>query len=353
MAFTNETTYGTPGTISATAGLRLFFDSFADESDKRPLDFQEISGLSIDRSEFIEDAILIGGSLTYSMRYSGIHAVLAGFAMGDLTTTGTTPNFTHTATLADNLQALTLILQSPKMVAGAVTYVDDNFVGMKVARSTWSHRVGQPMKHRIDFIGSYLDHDTSAVIMPTTAGNGAGSSPTESHIMWHHRSGAIQIDIEPIGTPITINVTSYEITIDNGLERRFIIQSGRKSAEPARNDFRTVTARFEIDQDEGWEEFINAYGLLNSTASKDFTIKVVYDVPTGGQTLTLTLNNCRVIRVPRAIPGPGLLSQTVEMRAHFNSGAVPNNPIEFVLDNNTGGPTTPATYGAVVVPATP
>lgn len=352
LAFEVESTYGTPETVGVSAGLRIFYDSFSADARKEPTDVEEISGISIDRSDFTEGAVIVGGTLNYRMRYYGGHAVLNGLALGDLDTSsaGGGAYYIHAATLADDLEAVTVFHQIPVMVLGVSTQRDNHFVGMKAARSTWSHRSGEILQHSIEFIGSYVDYLPASG--PWTFPSTGGRTPTENFILWSHEmsSSPFTIKVEGASSTIQINVHSWEVTLDNGLARLFRIQNGRKSAEPPRDAFREVTARLEIEQDDAWEEFMYAYGNESTDASSDFDLEWTYQDPSASNhRLTFQLANCRTLDVPRGISGSRSVRQTVELRAHYQAGTPPllNNPIAVTMLNTTAGPAagSPSQYG--------
>jgi hypothetical protein len=335
-------TYGTPMTFDSGEGLRVYYDSFSADARKEPEDVEEISGVSIDRSEFVEGAIIVGGTLSYRVRYYGGHVVLMALAMGDVVQGGSSPTYSFQIDLADDLRAATVLHQVPVIISGATAQRDNIFAGMKVARSVWSQRSGESMRHSLDFIGSYVDYDTSPETVPGPLESGSGGRyPTENYVHWSHEDQTTYFQIKRDGqSAVQLLVHSWELVLDNALARQFRIQNGRKGAEPPRDGFREVTLRMEVEQDDGWQEAMDAYGYLNTQETEPFSI--IWKMLNSGSTdfYEFQISNCRTLDVPRGISSPRSVRQTIEARAHYTAGGSNYiaNPLRIYAGLLTSGP---------------
>lgn len=347
LGFFPETSYGAGATLSSTTGYRMYYDTLTDETRKNPLDLQEISGLSVDYQNWEEGEVASGFSLTHSMRYSGIHAAILACAMGDIVTTGGSSTWSHQVDLHDSLVrttptyrgSVTFLHQIP--VTDNSTFVDNTYTGMVPRRMVLSHRAGDVMKCRTDWIGQGLTYDESAFTdWPSTAKT---RIPSEPFITWSHKGSsatAFKVHTDLSSEDVALDVRSWEVTLDNGIEPNYLIQYGRTAGAPSRENFRSVTARLEIEQNAGYQQFINNCYKASATAAQSrFAIVLSYvDPDTAAQLFTLTLANCNLYQVPRTISGPGRIYQTVEMRAHYETGGYPfANPMRITVGSTVEG----------------
>jgi hypothetical protein len=345
--------YGSEASLTTVTGYRLYYDSFVDNTEKRPLDFQEISGVSVDYGSFFEGEIQAGFTLEYSMRFSPVHMILSALSMGDLAfSTGTAAPFTFFADLHDNLDSATFWHQVP--VTNNTSFEEFTFYGTKVARSVWSHRAGEPMKHRIEATCSHHDHNVTEITSVPPVG--VGRTPDENLVNWFCRTTA-QFTIDRLGTvaPVNLNVRSWELTLDNKIGPYYLIQDSRKSAEPSREDFREITFRMEIEQDAAWSELVQVYGPLISSNPLFTGVALTYDDPASTNDLSFSIGNVIFNNVPKAITSPGRLLQTVSGRAHRITGGVPQDSplrmtwnVPFKKPADAGTPT--VDYGQVITP---
>ena len=139
--------------------------------------------------------------------------------------------------------------------------------------------------------------------------------------------------------PVELNCTDWELTLDNALVRRFIIQNGRVTAQPARDGKRTVTLRMTIDKDAGWREFQTAMGASSTTDTTDCDVRLRYeDNADSGLKWEALVANCRVTSAPAIVADDGFLTETVEMRAHYQSGGQ-NQDDALTIDFDNGDAT--------------
>ena len=336
LFFKPEGSWGADPTMSnASSTYRMFFDSFTPNNDRTPVDFKEIQGgaAAVDHTEFVEGGIEVGGTLVYTMRYAGMHALMNGVCLGELTTGASA----HSATLADDLPSIAIGWQPANEIGGATVDELHTFLGMMVQSVTWSHTAGEPLKCSINFIGKEHSFVTQASALATNS----MATPAEDIVQWHDKeidSGSdtgIEVEVEG-SAPVELNCTDWEITLDNAIERRFIIQNGRKTAQPARNGKRTITARVTIDKDEAWREFQTAMGATSTTDTTDLDIRFRYeDGADSDLKWESIVANARTITVPSLVADDGFLTETIEVRAHQQTGGQNlNDPMDMLINND-------------------
>ena len=319
LFFKPETDWGDGASMTnASSTYRMYFDSFTPQNDRTPTDFKEIQGgaAAVDHTEFVEGGIEVGASVVYTQRYAGMHALLNGLCLGAL---DMTPSTSHNATLADDLPYIAVGWNPPTLWGGATALDDHRFTGMMVQSCTWSHRAGEPLKHTINFIGKDHSYDVSPL------STGSMAVPAEDIVQWHDKeidSGSdTGIEVEVQGSaPVEINCTDWELTLDNALVRRFIIQNGRVTAQPARDGKRTVTLRMTIDKDNAWRSFQDAMGASSTSDTTDLDVRLRYeDNADSDLRWEALVANCRVTSAPATVADDGFLTASVEMRAHYQS----------------------------------
>jgi len=347
-AFNTETTYGTAAVIDADDGLLLYFEPpFNDNTAKTPQKSAEIQGTSArDHTGFDEGGKYEPGfTLTYPMRYYGGHFVMCGYALGDGVTSGAGP-YVHASVLADAPESFTTIVQVPVIIGGSSAQRDNNFKGCQIMRSIWSHKEGDYLKHTIEVAAAGVDYD----VTPATLPSGAGEVPLENLISWSHKDATIGIRVKrDAGSNVSLNCVSWEIVLDEGLVRSYYLQTGKLAGKPIPgDDERTVTVKLEIDQDDAWQEIMQAFGYLSSDLTTDISVEIKYADPAAAtHTLFFEVGNCRPFNVPRGIQKKGGIRQTVELRAHFQTSGYPmNDPLRITMQNSTQGTVTVPTYGA-------
>jgi len=355
LAWHEETTWGESAAtlrakFAAAEGYRLYFDSCVPDLRKDPVDIPEISGVeSIDHSEFVEGQIGCSLTVSFRLRYSGLHAALLAYALGTLTTTGAGP-YNHRGDLADDLPSLGFMWGPPD----TVNTVFDNWIfsGMKCARMTIAHTAGEPILVTQEWIGKTWDFDDDSSQTWPDPVTTATLGPHEPYVQWHDVDAGTLLWDADSAAQVTMNCRSWEIQVENNISPRFLLQDGRYGAEPARDTKREITARVTLEKNLAWEQLAEAFGITGATTSDPGDLMLDYDGPGTNEAAFFRLNNCRVTSIPPVVSGEGPLEEEVSFRAHVDASAAADlkYPIWFDIDNDEQGPagSNPATWQLTV-----
>ena len=272
LYFVEETTSGTfgPWGLSSSGepyGLRLFFDSFDHQMRKSGgrLGIQSSypDGLYIHRRE----GNLVRGTLRFRKRYSGVHAVIDGWCMGDLSTNGAT-HF-HTSITEDKFPSFSMIHHVP--MTDASTLREWRLTGVHVSRVRWRHAAGQSMIQEIDLVGMLREYSTSLTSnLPGTTNGYAPDLPDEMQVSWSHASTFI---INP--DAIQPNIRAWQWEIINDPVVVYGIGDEHRCQVPKRG-LRVLKGWMEVEQDEEWQHFVDHYGYTNATAQDTLSATWTY-----------------------------------------------------------------------------
>jgi len=226
-------------------------------------------------------------------------------ALGAGATTGSGP-YTHAITTgtAATVPAFTL-----EFLRGTGTA--EVFEGMKCSSLTLSQSAGDIMRVRTSWIGQ------------TSGGRTSGGTPSytaSAAPILHSQAGSLSWNSLTFA-----KISSFDVTIDNSLERRQYLGSAQ-TTEPDFSGFRSITCNLGLH----WDVDSFHSGLIagtSSTASLLFT-------GSGNNRFTTTLYNAVVFECADPITTAGVVTQNVTLRARDGSG---NNGIGFQLINDVAG----------------
>jgi hypothetical protein len=331
-----------PGTslgLSATEGLLLYFDQFSHSRPANTVVVPEITGtLSFFKRSLVFGPVTVTARLTFPMRHSGVHGVLAGWGLGSLTTTTNT----HVAKTADAQEAATLTYVWPE--GDSSTFNKTIIEGCRVSRIRFSCSVGQPVMCEMDITGS--DHTTSATapvavppdddgFSPGLEANGTTACPM---MMWHKHSTMTIGD----GQGLASMVTDWEMEVSNPLAQSAYIGNSLAQGVPFRSDQAVCKARVTIDQDSVYfSDVLTAFGLgLGGTQVNGALVFRPYEDAT--HDTVFTLSNTYVVD-PGGSTSGGYepQRQTFELEGTYVPGSTNDSPeplrINFITASN--GPT--------------
>jgi len=347
LTWLKEATEGTFIPPSATTGLRVFFQPpFGANRKQDPQRFAaEVTGTaSAHRRDLPLGVLAIDGSFRFPCRYSGVHAVMAGWALGDLVTTGADP-YTHTAKTADAFVAASMALHIP--ISAANPFSQASIAGCKPTRATWSQRVGEVMFCDIDYVGVSNVYSTTEGTIPPDDGK---FSPGEPMVNWDRISGTIEFKRLGIAL-VSLNVVSYSISIENPVDQHALIGSSKLLSVPVRSDKTIITGQMEVEYDANYEDTVNAFGLTVAEATEDVRIKMTYaDAIDPVINWIWELSNLRLTASPVGISTAGSLTQTFSFEGYHKLAGVDINPEPILLKiiNHSEGPQVGTTYGSLV-----
>lgn len=354
---TESGTYPTAASFSTTAGLRMYFDRFRVEAPKSTQQGYEFGAsdsagvLHPDQEDFAEGDVAVGCRLDWTMRYSGVHAVLLGLALGDLTTgsDGGLADFYHRATLTSGQDTATFVHQLAK--TDTSTFVEQQVVGCKAESLVLEQEVGRPMRASMRFIGAHANFSTS--VSSSLPPNSGAYIPGESRIHWHqlYTVGASSFVLTMEGrTGVVLRCRRWKIALQNGIGRLYTHNGDTRTQEPVRVAPRSVVGEFEIEQNDEWREAMQAHGYLYNTATTDTDISII--MTSGyGEAMRIQLNNCRLVNVGR--DSEAFFSKYQRFQAVARQqigGASLDSPLRITMYTNYSG-TAPGYYGNMVTPS--
>jgi len=212
---------------------------------------------------------------------------------------------------------------------------------------TIAHRVNEPIQVTQEWIGKAWDFDddnTAATVWPDPVTNPL-LGPHEDYVQWHDLdSGGTLIQLNPDSGPATatLNTLAWEITIDNNVSPRFIIQAGREGSQPQRDTKRDVTVRLTIEKDDGWQACANIFGATSNAAVIPADISFDYTGAATNEDAFFRVNNCRVTSIPPGVADEGPLEMDIELRGHATGAGTADDDTVFWFDvaNDEEGPAT-------------
>jgi hypothetical protein len=211
-----------------------------------------------------------GGNITMPLHFDGNGLMIAaaiGFEAGVTpTTTGASDPYTHDYSPNFNLPSISLDFQRGTGLNNSC----ETFTGLKVASMTMSCEAGGELIASYDLLGK----------TGSTRGTNIVSDFKLGDSILHHEFGSIALSGS--FTPSSLTVRSFELTIDNKLERRNVLGS-KLTAEPAISDVREVTMSVTCDMEDNqvYTDFLagnsgTAVLVATSTANAnhDLTIRL-------------------------------------------------------------------------------
>ena len=305
VGMVKETTWGTA--VARTDWMELVSESMR-RTVARPFRPHLVGGSSFVQRDVYDAGDDYGGDMEFEAVYNAIcfgHAIYAAF--GSVTTTGPAgTEYAHTATLGTTLPSFTI----ETLKGNGTAEVGE---GMKCSRFVLSMAPRDVMRVRTSWIGE------------TSGGRASQGTPT------YTSSPRPVLHSQAPSTGVTWNgtnyakITSFELTLDNRLERRNYLGSAL-TTEPDFGGFRDVTLRLGLhwDGDTLWS------GLTAGTSS-DFTFNIA---GSGDDDLEITGYNAIVEDVSDPISGPGVVTQNVTLRCRADSS---DQGLKIILKNDVAG----------------
>jgi hypothetical protein len=256
-----ETTYGTG--VSGTVSNRIVSASLAKTQERARKTYLSHSSAAFQSGHF-DGFTIVGGTIDLPLLYDGSGMLLYA-ALGAQATTDNspaTPQYQHDYTASADLPSLTVYLQrgTGKM---------EEFLGCMVNSLTISGAAGEEVMMSVDLVAQNASSRTSAI----TASYGTGTQ------VFHYQNTTNYLTFNAANYPMK----SFELTIDNKLERRQVLGS-KLTLEPAIADVRevTISATFEMLDDNLYNAFLagttsDLVITFDSTAANIvFTLKNAY-----------------------------------------------------------------------------
>lgn len=229
-----ESTYGVG--VSVTVSNRIVSASLAEAQERSRKTYLSQSAAAFSTGHF-DNFLVVGGSVDLPLLYEGSGMILKA-ALGAAASTGAGP-YLHTYTAATDLPSLSVIQQRG-------TGSSEKFLGCMISTLTISGAAGEEIMMSVEFIAQDADARTSAV----------SSSFGTGRQVFHYEAGSLSFGGN------TYKVKSFELTVDNKLERRQVL--GQKTTlEPVISDVREAMLNLTLEMEDN-----NLYtAQLNDTTS--------------------------------------------------------------------------------------
>jgi hypothetical protein len=193
-----------------------------------------------------------GGTIDIPIQYDASGMLIEG-ALGTSATVAAAPYHVHTYSPAFALPAYTIQFQRGSNLNNSM----EQFTGVMVSSMAVSVAAGEEMTCSFDLIGKDSGTRTTNISSSFSAGDS----------VLHFEAGAIAL----AGTlaPSTFELRSFELTLDNKLERKNILGS-KMTAQPVISDVREVTMAITADMDDN-DIYVSQLDGKSGTVSIKFT----------------------------------------------------------------------------------
>ena len=238
-----------------------------------------------------------GGTIDVPIQYNG-SGMLFMAALGTLATTGSGPTYTHTYTPAFALPALTVQFQRGSNLNNSM----EQFMGAMVSSMSISCAAGEEMTASFDLIAKNSN---------TRAANITGSFPAGDSVL-HFEAG--NLALAGTLTPSTLEIRSFEMTLDNKLERKNILGS-KVTGKPVISDVREITMSITADVD---DNDVLADQLAGN--SGDVTITFT-STANAAHNIKFTLDNAVIEDYSDSVTAFGRVERTFTIRGLASSSA--------------------------------
>ena len=341
LYFRKEAVPGTFAVFSAVAGLKLYQEEFQPRPTKTPIRYQENKGgVIFDNPDFTPGPQGVTGTLRFALRYSGVHAVMLGHALGQMGTTGPSgspPQYTHAAdggpgtpSLPGRYNSLSFLHQRPINDAGT-TFKQTELIGAKIGRMRLTQSVGQPfIICEMDIVAQEARYNTTATspaaLPPDT---GTGFAPHESLVQASHVVGASgnnfsfqsRLGTTP-GTEVFPRLEEWTLELNNFPEQLGVISNINRQSNPARGQVREVTGSWVVEQDASTDQIEAAFGLAASDPSAEIAMAWSFENPAQIQEdMVIQVSSAYITQPERGTTGTGPQRRRYNFTAH---GAGPN-----------------------------
>ena len=281
-----EASYGSTGSYKTNA-VRIIDVSMQTTQQRDRSNHLSSSDGAIAQSTF-DQFKESGGSISVPLYYEGSTLFLKAL-IGTITTTGGGPNYTHQLkSNTTDLDSFTLALQR-----GSDPNGQEVFTGCKINSGTISITAGEEASLTLDIISQDSATRTTA-LTPTY-------NTTQKRVQHYETS----VDLTFNG--VTYKVRSFEMTIENSLERRNVLGS-KVTLSPDTSDFRSVSVSVELDAENN-----NLYNAMLAGTESSLVIK--FDETGSSNYMEFSLNNSIITDYSDPISTVGRLSQSVTFTA--------------------------------------
>lgn len=302
-----ESTYGTLSGGSFTA-MRLVSCSLQKTVERARKTHLNQGSAGFVRSTF--DAFNVtGGNITGPLHYAGNGDILKG-ALGSVTTSGSGP-YTHSFTVAANLPSYSVKFFRGQAQSGNPSR--ENFLGCVVNTLTISCAAGEEAQ----FSAEIIAQDATARATDATA----ASFPATALSVLHHQSSDVTWNSS------TYTARSFEIVIDNKIERRNLLGS-QLTSEPNTSDVREVrmTVTMDLDDNQIYNDQITTPTAIDGNVVLTMT-------GTGNNQMVFTIYNAVVEEYADAVTTFGRIERTVTFLGTIDTSGNEAIKIEMINDN--------------------
>ena len=302
-----ESTYGSLASGSFT-DMRLVSCSLQKTVERARKTHLNQGSAGFVRSTF--DAFNVtGGNITGPLHYAGNGAILKA-ALGSVASAGSSPT-THTFSVAANLPSLSVKFFRGQAQSGNPSR--ENFLGCVVNTLTISCAAGEEAQFSAEIIGQ----DATARASDATA----GSFPASARSVLHHQSSDLTWN------SATYKVRSFEIVVDNKIERRNNLGS-QLTSEPNTSDVREVrmTVTTDLEDNQIYNDQITTPTAIDGDVVLTMT-------GTGNDQMVFTIYNAVVEEYSDAVTTFGRIERTVTFLGTIDSSGNEAIKIQMINDN--------------------
>lgn len=233
-----------------------------------------------------------GGTVDIPIQYNG-SGMFFYAAMGTLATTGSGPTYTHSYTPAFAMPALTIQFQRGSNLSNSM----EQFTGAMVSSMSISCAAGEEMTASFDLIAK--DSAARGALSPSASSFPAGDS------VLHFEAG--NLVMSGTLTPSTLEIRSFEMTLDNKLERKNILGS-KLTGKPVISDVREITMSVTADVDDN-----DVYN--DQLAGNSGDVQIVFtSTANSAHNITFTLDNAVIEDYSDAVTAFGRVERTFTIR---------------------------------------
>ena len=293
VRFSVETTYGI-ALLTNPVDLRIISSSLVTTQDR-----ERKTNLSVPSSGMLAGTFdgfrNTNGTVDIPIQYNG-SGMMFYLALGTVSTAAVAAYFVHTFTPDFALPSATVLFQR----GTNLTSSNEQFTGVKVSTMNLSCAAGEEMTGSFDLIG----YDGGVRSTDETS-----SFPSGDEAL-HFESGNLLL----AGTlaPSSLEIRSFELTLDNKLERKNILGS-KLTAEPVISDVREVTMSITCDMD---DNSVYTSQLAGSSGAVSLTFTSTADA---NHFISITLSNAIIEDYSDAVSSFGRIERSFTVRGLASS----------------------------------
>lgn len=306
-----ESTYGTLASGSYT-DMRLISCSL-----QKTIERSRKTHLNQGTAGFVKSTFdafnITGGNITGPLHYAGNGAILLG-ALGQVASSPGPAPYTHTFSVLANLPSLSVKFHRGAAQSGNKSRED--FKGCVVSSLTISCAAGEEAQFSAEIIAQ--DANTRASDASTA------SFPVSANSVLHHQSSDVSWD------GASYKVRSFEITIDNKIERRNYLGS-QLTSEPNTSDVREVRMTVTTDLE---DDVIYADAITTPTATASDVVLTM--TGTGNDQMVFTIYEAVLEEYSDAVSTFGRIERTFTFLGTIDSSG--NEAIKIEMTNDNANP---------------